>query len=425
VSLTAFPVRDEVGDLIGISTTVRDLSAHRELEEKLSTVEAQMRVVLETTGEHLMVVDRDWRLTYMNRPRPEETMETILGKLLWNYMPELVGTIFEQEYRRAMDQHTTCRFEGYLASVKKWFGCTAYPTRSGLLILAQDVTERHAIDDQLRGAQKMEAIGQLAAGIAHEINTPIQYVGDNTLFLKESWEQVSTILTLAQELREKVPEGSDQTTACAAFDTSVQLADLDYLRNEVPKAIGQTLDGIERVAKIVRAMKEFSHPGSEEKQAVNLNRAIEATVTIARNEWKYVAEVDLRLDPGLPSVVCLAGEINQVLLNLLVNAAHSIAEAQQRRGPEQGRIVISTLRDGPWAELRIQDSGMGIPEHIRDKIFDPFFTTKEVGKGTGQGLTLAQTVVAKRHAGKIWFESEDGHGTTFFVRLPLSGMAVV
>ena len=424
VSLTAFPVRDEAGNMIGISTTVRDLSAHKELELKLSTVEAQMRVVLETTGEHVLAVDRGWRLTYLNRPRPEETLEKVVGRTLWDYSPELVGTVFEQEYRKAMEDRSTQRFEGYLTSAKTWFSCTAYPTDTGLLILVQDVTEKHALDDQWHSAQKMEAIGQLAAGIAHEINTPIQYVGDNTQFLKECWEQAANILELAQQLRNGISEADGDTPICTQFDASVKAADLSYLREEVPKAIDQTLDGVERVAKIVRAMKEFSHPGSEDKQAVDLNKAVEATVTIARNEWKYVADVELKLDHDLPLVKCLAGEINQVLLNLLVNAAHAIVEAQQRSGRDRGTITISTLRDGPWVELRIQDSGTGIPEEIRDKIFDPFFTTKEVGRGTGQGLTLAQTVVVKKHSGQIWFETETGNGTTFFVRLPLSGEEV-
>lgn len=425
VTLNAFPVRHDAGELIGISTIISDLSARRELEKKLSTVEDQMRTVLETTGEHVVAVDREWRLTYVNQLRPDESTEEVVGKPLWEYQPELVGSAFEQECRQAMDQRVTRRFEAYLASAKKWFACTAYPTDTGLLILAEDVTEKHAIDEQLRSAQKMEAIGQLAAGIAHEINTPIQYVGDNTHFFKDSWEQAANTLELAQRLRNSIETGQRDASACAAFDASIKSADLSYLCEEVPKAIDQTLDGIERVAKIVRAMKEFSHPGSEDKQAVDLNKAVEATVTIARNEWKYVADVELQLDPDLPLVPCLVGEINQVLLNLLVNAAHAIGDLQQNGENEKGTITISTLRDGPSIEVRIKDSGAGIPEHIRDKVFDPFFTTKEVGKGTGQGLTLAQTVVVKKHAGRIWFDTEPGKGTTFFVRLPVSGEVVI
>lgn len=424
VSLTAFPVRDEDGNMIGISTTIRDLSEHKELEQKLSTAESQMRALLETTGEHMLILDRAWRLTFTNRPQPAGDMGAVIGMSLWDYQPEILGTVFEQEYRKAMDQRVTRRSEGYLPAMKKWYACTAYPIGTGLLILAQDVTEKHAIDDQLRSAQKMEAIGQLAAGIAHEINTPIQYVGDNTLFFKDCWEQVTHMLELAQQLRSEIKGNAESAPECREFDASVGSADLVYLREEVPKAIDQTLDGIERVSKIVRAMKEFSHPGSEHKQATDLNKAIEATVTIARNEWKYVADVELHLDHDLPPVVCLAGEINQMLLNLLVNAAHAIQEAQRNNSKVRGKIAITTLHEGPWAEIRIKDSGTGIPEEIRDRIFDPFFTTKEVGKGTGQGLTLAQTVVVKKHSGRIWFDTEQDNGTTFFVRLPLSGEAV-
>ena len=427
VALTASAVRDQSGEPIGISTTAHDLSAHTELEQKLSTVEAQLRYVLETASFHVLGVDREWRLTFVHWPRPGTELEENVGKTLWEYQPLLVGSVFEQEYRSAMEEQVPRRCEAQfspskeLPSPKRWFDTTAYPTPTGLLILVQDVTERHLLDDQLRAAQKMEAIGQLAAGIAHELNTPIQYVGDNTLFLKESWEQMAKLLEMAQQLRDGI--GACHAPAWAEFDAAVRSADLPFLRQEVPKAIDQTLCGVDRVAKIVRAMKEFSHPGSAEKQAIDLNKAIEATVTIARNEWKYVADVELELDPNLPAVVCLGGEINQVLLNLLVNAAHAIAEAQQCDGKGRGKIVISSLCDGPWAELRIRDSGTGIPENVRDKVFDPFFTTKEVGKGTGQGLTLAQTVVVKKHSGRIWFDTETGKGTTFFLRLPLSGEA--
>ncbi|MFP5230040.1 MAG: PAS domain S-box protein [Acidobacteriota bacterium] len=421
VSLTAFPVRDETGTIIGVSTIAHDRSARKELEEKLLSVESQLRALLETTGESVLVLDHDWRITYINRVRPGETADAVLGQKLWEYDAELVGSIFEQEYRAAMLGRELRRFEGYLATSKRWLACTAYPSGSGLLVLAQDVTEKHAMDEQLRNAQKMEAIGQLAAGIAHEINTPIQYVGDNTLFLKETWDQVSDILELTQKLiRDSAPApGGNRTWSELA--ACIKSADLNYLNEEVPRAIEQALEGVGRVARIVRAMKEFSHPGSEEMRAIDLNKAIEATVTIARNEWKYVAEVNLSLDPTLPMVVCFAGEINQVLLNLLVNAAHAVAEARQAGRPERGQIGITTVYDGDWVEVRIQDSGTGIPEEIREKVFDPFFTTKEVGKGTGQGLTLAQTVVVKKHSGRIWFETESGKGTTFFIRLPIAG----
>lgn len=424
VSLSSFPLRDETGALVGTSSIVHDISVRKRLEEKLSTVEAQLRVVLETTGEQVLELDRDWCVTYVNRGRTGEALEEVVGRTLWEYAPEFLGTVFEAEYRKAMAEKEPRRFEGYLPESKSWYSCMAYPTADGLLILVLDVTERHALDDQLRSAQKMEAIGQLAAGIAHEINTPIQYVGDNTMFVRESWEQAVQVLHLAQRLRHEFSTGEVETATRAEFDASVRSADLAYLFDEVPKAIEQALDGIHRVAKIVGAMKEFSHPGSAEKAPLDLNKAIESTKTVARNEWKYVADVELQLDPGLPMVECLAGEMNQVLLNLIINASHAIGEAKvARNDQEKGVITISTAHDEDWVEVRVKDTGTGIPEKIRDKIFDPFFTTKEVGKGTGQGLTLAQTVVVKKHAGKIWFETQVGQGTTFVVRLPRRGAA--
>ena len=297
VMLAAFPVRDESGSTIGISTTIHDLSARTELEQKLSTVEQQLRFVMETANFQVLVVDREWRLTFVNRPRPGTELEENVGKTIWEYQPLLIGSAFEPEYRTAMEQGVPRRCEAHFPpskdfpSTTKWYDSTAYPIPTGLLILVQNVTEKHVLDEQLRSAQKMEAIGQLAAGIAHEINTPIQYVGDNTVFLRESWEQMAKLLELAQQLRDGNKANPEDNSAWAEFDAAVQSADVPFLRQEVPKAIDQTLSGVERVAKIVRAMKEFSHPGSAEKQAVDLNKAIEATVTIARNEWKYVADV--------------------------------------------------------------------------------------------------------------------------------------
>jgi signal transduction histidine kinase len=177
-------------------------------------------------------------------------------------------------------------------------------------------------------------------------------------------------------------------------------------------------EGVDRVAKIVRAMKDFSHPGTGEKTAVNINLAIENTIMVARNEWKYVAEMVTGQDPNLPLVSCLPDEFNQVLLNLIINAAHAIGEVVGS-GSNKGAITISTRQDGDWAEIRVQDTGTGIPEKIRPKIFDPFFTTKQVGKGTGQGLAIAHSVIVDKHGGTIACETEVGQGTTFVIRLPL------
>jgi len=177
------------------------------------------------------------------------------------------------------------------------------------------------------------------------------------------------------------------------------------------------------VSKIVQAMKEFSHPGSTEKKEIDVNRAIESTITVARNEWKYVADLIMDLDPALPPVYCLPGEFNQVILNMIINACHAITEAMQDKSGEKGTITAKTLDLGTHVKILISDTGTGIPEQIRSKIFDPFFTTKEVGRGTGQGLAISYSVIVKKHHGTISFESEVGKGTTFFIDLPVTGAA--
>ncbi|MEM7309905.1 MAG: ATP-binding protein [Planctomycetota bacterium] len=279
--------------------------------------------------------------------------------------------------------------------------------------------ERTTLQTELARAQKLESIGQLAAGIAHEINTPTQYVGDNTRFLQESFEDLLPLLEQARELCRQVLDGSGCEALAGKLDAAFAEADIEYLVEQVPVAIEQSLGGIERVRKIVLSMKEFSHPGVEDMSHVDLNQAIESTITVATNEWKYVAEVETDFDEDLPSVPCMAGEVNQVVLNMIVNASHAIADVVGDGADGKGKIRISTRRLGEDAEIRIADTGAGIPEDARHRIFDPFFTTKGVGRGTGQGLSIAHAVVVKKHRGALEFESELGKGTTFVVRLPL------
>lgn len=296
------------------------------------------------------------------------------------------------------------------------------------LIVARDVTERKQAESerlemeiQLRQAQKLESIGQLAAGIAHEINTPTQFIGDNVVFLKTSIQEMfAGIRSLESQLRVALGQTSDSVGLKALENTMASL-DLDYLEGEVPKAIEQSLDGVSRVTGIVSAMKEFSHPSSNQKEATDLNRAIESTITVSRNEWKYVAEMELDLDPALPLVPCYPGEFNQVILNLVVNAAHAIEGAIGGRDTGKlGRIRVATRLDLPWVRVTLTDSGEGIPEAIQSRIFDPFFTTKPVGKGTGQGLAIARSVIVDKHHGTIEVDSTPGVGTTFILHLPLS-----
>lgn len=286
-------------------------------------------------------------------------------------------------------------------------------TGSGLLIAATDITAHKMLEAQLLQSQKLESIGQLAAGVAHEINTPVQFIGDNLRFLQTSCSDLAPVIARSQTL-----VASGDGVLVDALRTALADADTEFIMAEMPKAIDQALEGVERVATIVRGLKEFAHPNSADHTAVDLRKAIESTLNVARNEYKYVAEVTTDFDPDLPLVPCVQGEFSQVILNMVVNAAHAIGEVVKGTGGK-GLITVSTRRDGEMAEIRIGDSGTGIPEPARTKIFDPFFTTKEVGKGTGQGLYLAHAIIVTKFHGTITFETEMGRGTTFIIRLPL------
>jgi len=285
---------------------------------------------------------------------------------------------------------------------------------TGVYGISIDITQQKKLERDLAQAQKLESIGQLSAGIAHEINTPTQFIGDNVRFLNESMTEVFSVLQGLETRAGTGGVGGDELAKWLA------LADVAYLREEIPKALSQSLEGVARISKIVGAMKEFSHPAIESTPH-DLNRAIASTITVASNEWKYVADMHTDFDAALPPVTVMPGAFNQVILNILVNAAHAIAEANAGKPGARGAISVSTCKIDDWAEVRIQDSGTGIPEKIRDRIFDPFFTTKPVGKGTGQGLAIAHDVIVNKHKGTIAIETAPGQGTTFVIRIPIAG----
>jgi two-component system, NtrC family, sensor kinase len=291
----------------------------------------------------------------------------------------------------------------------------------GFVVLGAEVTTTRTLEEQLRQAQKLEGLGQLASGIAHEINTPMQYIGDNVRFLQDAHTSLSALFDMLIGATRDGHSAAERAALVESIAAETTRAELAYFHEELPRAIQQSLDGVQHVSHIVKAMKDFAHPGTGAKVPVDVNRAIETTLVIARNELKYVADTDTNLEPSLPLVPCLPGEINQVLLNLLINAAHAIADAREAE-PDRphGRISVATRRVDDTVEIRVGDTGTGIPEESRRRVFEPFFTTKTVGRGTGQGLTLAHSVVVKRHGGQIWFETETGKGTTFIVRLPVN-----
>jgi two-component system NtrC family sensor kinase len=264
--------------------------------------------------------------------------------------------------------------------------------------------ERDRLALELRMAQKLEAVGRLAAGVAHEINTPMQFISDNVTFLSESVDDLANVISAYRTDRERGDEVAAEVEA-------------DYLLTELPKAMQRARDGLKRVTHIVRAMKEFSHPNTDARVSADINKAIETTLEVARSEYKHLAVIDLILGP-LPLVPCNIGELNQVFLNLLVNAAHAIDAAG--KNVSSGRIRITTSHVGAEVHISLEDNGCGIAPQNLDKIFDPFFTTKEVGKGTGQGLAISRSIVVDRHGGAFDVHSIVGTGTRFTIRLPLT-----
>jgi len=287
----------------------------------------------------------------------------------------------------------------------------------GMVGVISDVSTRKQAEVEAQHAQKMEALGRLSAGIAHEINTPIQFVGDNTRFLAEAYQTMLTLLLTYRRVLDAESGAMSWQVRQAVVEQAEAEADVDYLAAEVPSAVAQSLDGVERVASIIRAMKTFGHPGGAAQAPADLNENLTATLTVARNQIKYVANVVLDLG-DLPPVVCHASDLNQVFLNLVVNAAQAIEE----KGG-WGRIGVATSCDGDEVVIAVTDTGTGIPENVGLKVFEPFFTTKEVGRGTGQGLSLALAVVRDRHGGTIRVSSVPGVGSTFTIRLPVHGLA--
>jgi PAS domain S-box-containing protein len=408
--------------------------------DTISRMTRRQELILNSAGEAIWGVDEQGLTTFVNPAATKLTLwqgDELLGRSQHETLrhSDANGQLFDAEAcpicRAVRDGHvhqasndTFYRQDGTCFPVEYH----STPIREGGQIVGavltfKDIGENRALQSKLMQAQKLESIGQLAAGIAHEINTPTQYVSDNTRFLKDSFAGISKLLPVCQQLVEAAAREQLGPELIQESQSAFQAADLEYLLAEVPKAIDESLDGLSRVSRIVGAMKEFSHPDGDAKALTDINRAIESTVTVARNEWKYVADVDLQLDPSLPLVSCLAGSFNQVILNLVVNAAHAIADVAQDT-QQKGKITITTSRKADGVAISIGDSGKGIPAAIRARVFDPFFTTKPVGKGTGQGLAIAYSVVVEKHGGSISFESEEGRGTTFHIYLPNQTSAV-
>ena len=420
-------VRDPDGRVQYFEGFVEDVTASRNALEGLMRSEQRFRNLAENMSQGLVQTDPNGNIGYCN-----EHFCTIVRK----QHEEVIGSNFikyvhedDLSYCTGIFGSDSCVIPGSRYDLRMRIGNEVRFTlvtpvalksndgeRLGFWLLVMDTTERRMLESQLLQTQKLEAIGQLAAGIAHEINTPTQYVMNNMWFIKEGMEQLENALGAYRSLGMQ-PDSVPDWTALAAMEEERQIP---FYLDELPAAISETLQGLDRISAIVNSVKQFAHPGHDRQQEIDLNTLIEQTVTVSRNEWKYVAETTTDLDPDLPPVVCSSQEVGQVLLNLVVNAAHAIMDAPRQDGAI-GRITISTRRAGNMAEIRVQDTGTGIPPHAREHLFEPFFTTKPVGQGTGQGLFIAHRVVVKDHGGTIRFETESARGTTFIITLPLAG----
>jgi PAS domain S-box-containing protein len=421
------PFRDATGNVIGTFGVSHDITGRKRAEEAIRASEERYRELFENASDLVFTSDLKGGLSSLNQvgeqitgySREEATQMSLRQLVDPKHWPRFDQT---RERLPAGDTAITLELEikakdGHRVMLEvrpRLIYKDGKPV--GVQGIGRDITGREQAEMELRQAQKLESVGRLASGIAHEINTPIQFVGDNTRFLQDSFGGLQTLLAKYQELGDAAASGTVGPELLAEVRRTEEESDCAYLLEEIPKALTQTLEGVSRVATLVHAMKDFAHPDSKEKAAADLNKALLSTLTVARNELKYVADVETNFGE-LPLVVCNISDLNQVFLNLRVNAAHAIAEVTKGSG-QKGKIRVRTGVADKTVLVTISDTGCGIPEVHRNKIFDPFFTTKEVGRGTGQGLAMARSVVVDRHKGSLTFDSEVGKGTTFYIRLP-------
>ena len=431
-----------------------ELAATKSERDRINDALELRNAALDASTTHFMIVDarQEHRpIVYVNRALSRahgyERPEGLFGRSVAVISDNIVDVATRHSIRRTLAEGRATAAEAQIArrdGSTFWAGFTTTPLRneSGeithyvtlgadiserrerdrkertlLQQLHTEMRERERVEVELRLAQKLESIGRFAAGLAHEINTPIQYVGDSVHFLQSAFADLSDLFLAyrAAVASADTPAGADTAARLAGLETA---CDFEFLSQEVPKAFERSLEGAERVAGIVRAMREFAYPHGEEHVAADLNHAIATTLTVARSEYKYAAHIDLQLGE-LPAVVCNLGELNQVFLNLIVNAAHAIQDSEQDAC--SGCITIVSRQVGDTAEISIADNGCGISPENLQKIFDPFYTTKEVGRGTGQGLAIARSIVFDKHGGQIEVTSTVGAGSRFTVLLPIHG----
>ncbi|WP_432737448.1 PAS domain S-box protein [Maridesulfovibrio sp. FT414] len=419
-------MEDTGNDTPGFVITITDISPLKdaELEHK------RLTAVLDQSAEAILITDTAGIITYVN-----PAFELISGYSSAEIIGKKPNILKSGEHESSFYGElweTICRgniWKGRFINLDKngrrfTQDTTIAPVRNeeGTIVnfvsVARDITHQLIIEAQLRQAQKLESIGELAAGIAHEINTPTQYVMTNVKFLDDSFSELITSLKRLNNIRNLVQSSSSMGRIAIEAEDLITEDDLNYLTEEIPNAIKESTEGLRRIADIVKSVKQLAHPGETQKGFHDLNEIIRDAVTVSTNEWKYVADVEMILEEGMKPQNCLKGEMGQVILNLIVNSAHAIEQKSGRSGSTKGTIQITSRTENDSTIIAITDTGCGMPRHVIEKAFDPFFTTKTIGKGTGQGLAIAYNVIANVHQGSIVLESEEGIGTTVTIRLP-------
>ncbi|WP_291326329.1 PAS domain S-box protein [Desulfovibrio sp. UCD-KL4C] len=420
-------LKDKKEQMIGYVITMTDIT-------QIKTVELEhtrLTAAIDQAAEAIMITDTDGMITYVNpafqkisgysadeaigqNPRFLQSGEhdILFYDNLWDTI--LAGHIWEGKFINIRKDGKHYTQEASIGPVRDETGKII-----NFVCVSRDISKQLVVEAQLRQAQKLESIGELAAGIAHEINTPTQYVSTNNQFMKEAFITLLAMTNNYRELIKAVQLSKSQEELLKIAESGLDDDELTYLEEDIPNAIEESETGLKRITEIVQSVKQLAHPGEVQKGLYNLDEIIRNAITVSSNEWKYVSDIELNLDENLPEIHCLKGEIGQVLLNLIINAAHAIESKSGKDTEAKGRITISTYQKENWAVLKISDSGTGMPENVAKRAFDPFFTTKEVGHGTGQGLAISHNVIVNMHNGVINFETEENIGTTFTIKLPL------
>ncbi|HVT12749.1 MAG TPA: ATP-binding protein [Fimbriimonadaceae bacterium] len=421
--------QDRVAPLLDIARLFTNAMVRKRSDEEIRRLtqralgesEQRLQAVIASAPVLLLVIELDGRIALWEGQAPpvlgaggDPTGSLIFER--WATIPRLR----EAAERALSGEMFSTSLDLEDISIEAWFRPLQdeQGQRAGTIGVITDVTETRRFEMRLALAEKMQGIGQLAAGVAHEMNTPMQYISANTYFLQESFGSLVSLMKKYAELVLASSRGKPVRQLAREAEDCANDIEVDYLMREIPLAIEQSMSGLDHITKIVSALKEYSHPATNVHPEVDVNRLIGSTLAVTHNVWRFVADVDIQLDPNLRLIHGVSSEIVQAITNILINATDAISDEVGSGRYDKGLITIQTRNVPSGIEIRIADNGPGIPASVRSRIFELFFTTKEVGKGTGQGLAISHRVVAEKHGGSIDVESKEGVGTAFVLRLP-------